>query len=306
MDFKHLRTIDCKQGAVRKVRFNVDGVYCISSGSDRTVKLWNPHKNLFLKTYSGHGNEVLDACGSADSSYILSGGADKSVIHWEVETGKPLRRLRVHVSNVTCVKYNEESTLAFSGSRDNTVMIWDLKSFNFQPIQVLKDAKDSITSIQITESEIITGSLDCKVRRYDIRSGCLTTDYIGEPVISVNITQDGQCYVVGSANKIWLFDKSTGELLNEYTGHETGDYQVECGVDRKDRHVISGAVDGNIYCWDLIGGSIVSKLNHKKATTVHSFDSHPTSDFLVTAIKENIWLWGEEEMEDEPEEEEDN
>lgn len=45
----------------------VDGVYCISSGSDRTVKLWNPHKNLFLKTYSGHGNEVLDACGSSDS-----------------------------------------------------------------------------------------------------------------------------------------------------------------------------------------------------------------------------------------------
>ncbi len=35
-----------------------DGNYCITCGSDKTLKLWNPTRGLVLKTYSGHGYEV--------------------------------------------------------------------------------------------------------------------------------------------------------------------------------------------------------------------------------------------------------
>ena len=38
-----------------------NGNYCLTCGSDKTVRLWNPHKGLRIKTYSGHGAEVLDA-----------------------------------------------------------------------------------------------------------------------------------------------------------------------------------------------------------------------------------------------------
>ena len=63
-------TIDCKQGAVRAVRFNVDGNYAITSGSDKSVKLWNPNRKMILKTYAGHGYEVLDARGSCDNGQV--------------------------------------------------------------------------------------------------------------------------------------------------------------------------------------------------------------------------------------------
>ena len=66
------------QGAVRAVRFNSEllymsglqnkahlfaenGNYCLTCGSDKTLRLWNPHKGLCIKTYMGHGAEVLDA-----------------------------------------------------------------------------------------------------------------------------------------------------------------------------------------------------------------------------------------------------
>lgn len=71
------------QGPVRAVRFNSklwfgggfpnnahlhgrstfaeNGNYCLSCGSDKTLRLWNPHKGLCIKTYMGHGAEVLDA-----------------------------------------------------------------------------------------------------------------------------------------------------------------------------------------------------------------------------------------------------
>uniref|UniRef100_A0A8B9RW87 WD repeat domain-containing protein 83 n=2 Tax=Accipitrinae TaxID=8955 RepID=A0A8B9RW87_9AVES len=60
---RRVRTLECGQGAVRAVRFNVDGNYCLTCGSDKTLKLWNPHKGTALRTYQGHGYEVLDAAG---------------------------------------------------------------------------------------------------------------------------------------------------------------------------------------------------------------------------------------------------
>lgn len=63
MNFELKKSIDCDQGALRAVRYNVDGNYCLTCGSDRKVKLLNPNTGLILKTYAGHGDEVLDAVG---------------------------------------------------------------------------------------------------------------------------------------------------------------------------------------------------------------------------------------------------
>lgn len=68
-------------------------------------KVLQKHDRSLLKTYSGHGDEVMDAQSSCDSGQIVSGGLDKSVILWDVATGTPTRRYRGHVAPVTAVRY---------------------------------------------------------------------------------------------------------------------------------------------------------------------------------------------------------
>jgi mitogen-activated protein kinase organizer 1 len=48
------------EGAVLAARFNSDGNYCLSCGKDRTIRLWNPHRGIHIKTYKSHGREVRD------------------------------------------------------------------------------------------------------------------------------------------------------------------------------------------------------------------------------------------------------
>ena len=72
----------------------MDGNYCITCGSDKSLKLWNPYKQILLKTYMGVGSEILDAAGSSDNSMILCGGVDKQPTIFDVETGKMLKRWR--------------------------------------------------------------------------------------------------------------------------------------------------------------------------------------------------------------------
>lgn len=77
-----------------------DGNYCLTCGSDKSVKLWNPHRKLLLKSYSGHGYEVMDAQSSCDNSQICSGGMDKSVVLFDVASGKALRKYRGHAGDI--------------------------------------------------------------------------------------------------------------------------------------------------------------------------------------------------------------
>jgi mitogen-activated protein kinase organizer 1 len=54
-----------------------------------------------------------------------------------------------------------------------------VRARTFSPIQALSDFKDGVTSICVTDSEIIAGSSDGNIRTYDIRAGILQTDTIG-------------------------------------------------------------------------------------------------------------------------------
>ncbi|XP_018900421.2 WD repeat domain-containing protein 83 isoform X1 [Bemisia tabaci] len=299
MDYSLLQKIDCKQGAIRAVRFNVDGEYCLTCGSDKKIKLWNPHRGVHLKTYSGHGNDVLDVCGSCDSDRIISAGADKSVILWDVATGQPIRRFRGHTGRVHCVSFNEESTMACSGSLDNSVILWDIKSNRYDPVQVLKEAKDCITKVVVTDHEIITASLDCRIRRYDIRMCQIFCDFVGEPITSATLTRDSQCYLISCTDSvIRLLEKDSGELLSEYQGHSTKDFSIESCLDQSDTYVLSGSTDGNVYCWDLVSSAVKTKYNHGQSLVVSSIICHPTKSQFLSAAGQTISLWGEKGSED--------
>ncbi len=47
------------------------------------------------------------------------------------------------------------------------------------PIQVLSEAKDSVSAIHIHEHEVLASSIDGKLRNYDLRMGMCTVDDVG-------------------------------------------------------------------------------------------------------------------------------
>ncbi|XP_064626279.1 WD repeat domain-containing protein 83-like [Lineus longissimus] len=289
---KVVHILDCKQRAVRAVRFNADGNYCLTCGSDKSLKLWNPHTNKLLKTYNAHGYDVLDAQGSCDNSQLCSCGMDKTVILWDVASGKVLRKFRGHVGRTNCVKFNEESTVILSGSIDGSVRIWDCRSRRPEPIQILDEAKDSVTAIQVSDYEILTGCADGRTRRYDLRNGQILVDLVGNSVTSVSFTKDGQCILVTTLDStLRLFDKDSGEMLNEYTGHKNTDYKVDNCLNSDDTHILNGSEDGAVYVWDLVDGKVVTKLQHPGRSCVHSLSYHPSEVCLLTAYEDKVFVW---------------
>lgn len=266
---------------------------------------------LMIKMYAGHGDEVNDAVGSCDSSFILSGSSDKSIIYWDVSTGLPVRRLRTHAGAVSCVKFNEDSSVAVSGSRDNTVQCFDIRSRAFEPIQAMKEAKDCITGLIVTEHKIISSSLDGCIRHYDLRAGEMTCDKIGEPITAMSMTRDEQCILAACQDQaIRLIDVDGGEVLSEYRGHLSKDFKIECDVLKGDAYIISGMLYklvllnptkqifytgssfGCAIIWDFIEAKEVNRLRiNKEGAVIQSLNRHPLNDDILFASRRELQLW---------------
>jgi mitogen-activated protein kinase organizer 1 len=70
-------------------------------------------------------------------------------------------------------------TLCSTGGFDTSVKLWDAKSNSSKALMSLSEAKDGISSIEIVGEEIYAGSVDGRVRVYDIRMGRVSVDVIG-------------------------------------------------------------------------------------------------------------------------------
>ncbi|VDN59134.1 unnamed protein product [Dracunculus medinensis] len=288
--------IDCKQSGVRAVRFNVDGNYCMTCGADKTVKLWNPYKQILLKIYTGTGWEILDAQSSSDNSSILAGGLDKQLTIFDVETGKITRRWRGHSGKVNCVAFNEESNVALSGSQDGIVRCFDVRDKS-GPIQVLDEAADAVLSIDVCAHQIASGSADSNVRIYNIREGKMSMDFVGDSATSVTFSGDSQCILVSTKDGfVRLLDNNNGKLLADYTGHMNNEYRIESRILSTEAHVLSGSEDGKVYIWDLIHMSLLHRLVHPDRI-IHSVSVHPTKPFFLSASSSTIFFWGISETE---------
>jgi mitogen-activated protein kinase organizer 1 len=115
-------------------------------------------------------------------------------------------------------------------------------------------------------------------------------------VASVSFTRDGQCILVGltSGESVRLFDKSSGELLQEYSGNKNkASYRIEAVLDHTDRRVLAGSEDGCVFIWDLVDAKQVGKLDHGlENVPIHSLSFHPEQSRLCTAAKDFVYFWG--------------
>ncbi|KAG9956783.1 WD40 repeat-like protein, partial [Aureobasidium melanogenum] len=165
------------------------GQYLLTGSTDRQVRLFNPATGLEVQKYSAHGYEVHDLSVAQDNDRFISVGGDKTVFLWDVATHQTLRRWSGHAGRVNaCAFAGEGDSLVVTGSFDSTVKIWDCKQRSEKPIMTLSEAKDAVSSVSVSGAEIMAGSVDGRVRCYDVRMGVIDQDVLGHPITSVTPT----------------------------------------------------------------------------------------------------------------------
>ncbi|KAK3325546.1 WD40-repeat-containing domain protein [Apodospora peruviana] len=316
-------------GPIHAVSYSASpGSYILTGSADRSIRLYNPlpEKNnttlnnggssyittpssaaaavgipsgLLIQTYSGHGYEVLSLAIAADNARFASAGGDRAVYLWDVVTAQTVRRFGAtsgqgHSGRVNAVAFaGSDDSLLVSGGLDTTVRIWDTKSGGngAKPIQVLGDAKDAVTSLAVSgDAEVIAGSVDGRVRSYDVRMGRVVADVFPASVTSLCLSRDEKTLLVGSLDsKLRLMDRRDGKCLRTYAdkGWRNEELRVQSVFGGGERFVVAGdeltassvssgaddgddvsgggggggLTEGRIWAWDLLTGKLVAKIS---------------------------------------------
>lgn len=241
-----------------------------------------------IQTYSAHSHEVLSLSVASDNARFASAGGDRTVFLWDVATAQTLRRFSHHsdghVGRVNCVAMGgADDALVVSGGFDTTVRVWDTRSGGgggARPVQVLDEARDAISAVVVRGAEVLAGSVDGRVRSYDVRTGRVTTDVVGASVTSLCLTQDGRAMLVGSLDsRVRLMDRESGGCLQTYAGGEepgagwrNTELRVQSLLGGKERFVVAGdemtgdetgaaADGGRLWAWDLLTGKLAARVN---------------------------------------------
>ena len=285
-----------------------DGKYCLTGGYDRTIKLWNPFRidpayvttstssnsslppSLLIQNYTSgytHPISALTTNETSTETQVLIAACDKSLIVSDMVTNRVLRRFGQghHFGRINAVTTSNQSNLIISASYDGTVALWDGKSRDVKPIQIFKDAKDSVTDVHVANSNendgcgsdsshtiIHTSSVDGYVRSYDMRRGIMKCDNFNAPTTSMAPTKDGQCLAVNCLDStIRLMELESGELLNIYSGsHRGGNYQLETSILANDSMIATASEDGYCTFYDLVTSKCVSHLNTSSSSSMLS------------------------------------
>ncbi|KAM0324085.1 hypothetical protein ACHAQA_008275 [Verticillium albo-atrum] len=294
------------------------GTYILTGSADRTIRLYNPFpsqsqtlhasssssitsklgsgsgpgttlpEGRLIQTYAAHGYEVLSLAVAADNQRFVSGGGDRAVFLWDVATATTTRRFggnaHGHTSRVNCVRFaGEGDSLVASGGFDTTVRLWDTRSGGAggaKPVQVLDDARDAVTSLVVRGAEVVVGSVDGRVRSYDVRTGKCVVDVIGASVTSLDLTRDGRAMLVaGLDSKLRLMDRDRGTCLKTYAdpGWRNEELRVQAVLGGREKFVVAGDEmtstpgtgtgppgsgngngDGRVWAWELLTGKLMA------------------------------------------------
>jgi len=317
-------------GPVHALTYSSAGSQYILTGStDRLIRLFNPQKAPYttqpsqihstrdpktrppglVQTYAGHAHEVLGIAVSSSNAHFISAGGDKHLLLWDVSAAKVLRRFDGHAARINACAWGgdgREEGIVVSGSFDTTVKFWDVKSNSTKALMSLGDAKDSVSCIEVVGPEVLVGSVDGRVRGYDVRMGRCLVDVVGAPVTSIMSTRTNDAVLVGSLDStLRLLEKSSGRLLQAFKSpeFENKNYRLRSKLFENDSMVLSGSEDGRIFAWDTVNAKVIHQLWHdegmknseaSKRKVISSVKVCPTRrEWCSAAGDGTVAVWGE-------------
>ncbi len=291
----------------------------VSGSDDHTIHIYNTNEGELEKRLLGHEGGVwaLQFLGQT----LVSGSTDRTVRVWDMESGECTHLFDGHTSTVRCLLIIEQgpgmdSPLIVTGSRDTTLRVWKLPDVKrdapwkpslatrpplplalseaeklrnpfFQ--HILNGHTNSVRAIAGEANVLISGSYDCTVRSWDLKTGQNVFIFRGhrEKVYSVGYSHALNRAASGSLDstvRVWC--TKTGMPLFCLDGHTS----LVGLLELSSKFLVSAAADATLRVWDPNNGQCLASLvGHNAAITCFHHD--PNMNRIVSGSDGGIKIW---------------
>ena len=201
----------------------------------------------------GH-KAAVNACSFDPSgTFLATASFDRKILIWEASgTCSNLMSLNGHQSAITDICWSRKSPVLYSVAADKHLIAWDIASQ--QRIRKFKGHEKFINSVSVVRKGpeiILTGSDDCTLRLWDVRSkdpiSGMQTEF---PVLSAEFSADSShVFSAGIDSGINVWDMRTQKLVERMESHS--DTVTSLVLNEQGTFLLSNAMDNQLLAWDV-------------------------------------------------------
>ncbi|KAL5214579.1 hypothetical protein ABZP36_003731 [Zizania latifolia] len=209
--------INAHNGLIEVMKFSPSGWYLASGGEDRIIRIWQIMEvESSSKLFGGENPHDY-----VDKIAVIKTKLAKGHNHALVVVPKkafsiseaPLHEFQGHTDDILDVAWSKSDQLLTS-SKDNTVRLWKV---GCDGCLALFKHKDYVTCVQfnpVDERYFITGSIDGKVRVWDVLDKRVVDWADTRKIITALTYQpDGKGFIVGTTSGVCRFYEQSGENI---------------------------------------------------------------------------------------------
>eukprot|EP00795_Rhopilema_esculentum_P009054 gene9054-16700_t len=251
-----------------------DQVILATAGYDHTIRFWQAHSGICLRTLQ-HPDSQVNALEITPDKQLLAAAGYQHIRMYDVTSGNPNAVVNYDgiSKNVTAVGFQEDGKWMFTGGEDCSVRIWDLRSRSLQ-CQHIFQVNSPVNTVVLhqNQGELIVGDQSGAIHMWDLR-----TDHnehlIPEPDVAIqSISIDREARFMAAVNnkakRLTLKWFKAQSPMSSWTFKDAWSHAKVNG--NNEEFEIFSEFQGDCYVWRLSGGS------DENPTVFHPEDKIPS------------------------------
>ncbi len=294
------RVIGEHDAGVIALAISPDGQTLASAGSDRTLKLWQPHQDstseengtLLKSIPNAHRAPIIHLAFSPDGQVLSSSSFDNTVRLWQ-QNGTPLLTYRDPNNIAGQVAFNPHNSMVASGGAAGTVNLWQRDGQMIRTLTVETQGLINRLAWNPAGTQLALGGTDSAIHLINAETWAVEqtlAEHTGS-IYDLAYSADGLLLASASDDHtVKLWNAQTGQLIRTLVGHSDAVWTVAFAPATAPQPIAlaSAGADKTIKLWDAEGKLITTLSRHR--ALVHGLAFSPDGQSLFSAGRDNIIL----------------
>jgi WD40 repeat protein len=287
------RRLDGHRGNVTGVAFALDGRRLLSSGGDRTLRVWDVATGQ-QRRLGAHDSWARGVALAPDGRRALSWGDDDTLRLWDFAAGREVLRLKGHTEWVRCGAFLPDGRRVASGSDDGTARLWDADTG--KEIRRFEGHKGYVLGLAVSPNGrgLLTAGADERVRLWDVDTGKEIRRFAGHEgnVNAVAFAPNGlRALSAGVDGTVRVWDLESGKEVRRLLGHRGTVWCVALAPDGK--VAVTGGSDRTARLWEVATGRELRRLRGHTAMVLSAAFAADGRQLATGGADKTVRLWAE-------------